>query len=148
MYKESKARVLSFLYPAAALGCAVAETADLRQTDPAVFPFSSGVCPWPTGSAILYPPLVTRAGWGYWTSWALELSRAAASQHRQQIWLCASGFVLSGAKNQPNPPFSFAFTSAGQKKPAAVGRVRDWASGWALPSISPATAWACHPHIN
>lgn len=34
---------------------------NLRQADPAAFPFSSGVHPWPTGSAILYPPLVTRA---------------------------------------------------------------------------------------
>lgn len=68
---------------------------NLRQADPAAFPFSSGVHPWPTGSAILYPPLVTRARWGHWTSWAFELSRAAASQHWQHIWLCVSGFVAN-----------------------------------------------------
>lgn len=60
---------------------------------------------------------------------SLRARRAAAPQHRQLVWLCASGFALSGAKQQPKSPFSLAFVSGGQEQPAAVGTVR----GRALP---------------
>lgn len=90
MHKESKARLLSFLYPAAFSGFCCGRSSRSQADRPCSIPiFFPGVCPWPTSSAILYPPLVTRAGGGYWTSRASELAELL----HPSTGSC-SGFVL------------------------------------------------------
>lgn len=132
---EKKPWVLLLLYLAAPPGSAVAEAAGFHAHRAWSICSFHEECRTHTLCGPLFPPSAHRTPRGL-----IQRRRAAASlkHEEKQLWLCVSGILGSSPvpQSHPNPLFTPAFISEGQKQPAAKGRATNRAQGSHLPRRS------------